>query len=124
VRRRILAIASIATLVLGAVGIANALMLDFGTQRDEELLSQSLTRFGVKSDVPASSTASITQAQAVADPTKLVTLAKGLSADVVTDQAAPNLDMMVLWPSAADPQYLIMCNEQEGRRTRASSGST
>jgi secreted PhoX family phosphatase len=114
VRRRILAIATIATLVLGAVGIANALMPDFGTQRDEELLSQSLTRFGVKSDVPASSTASITQAQAVADPTKLVTLAKGLTAAVVTDQAAPNLDMMVLWPSAADPQYLIMCNEQEG----------
>lgn len=113
-RRRILAIATIATLVLGAVGIANALMPDFGTQRDEELLSQSLTRFGVKSDVPASSTASITQAQAVADPTKLVTLAKGLTAAVVTDQAAPNLDMMVLWPSAADPQYLIMCNEQEG----------
>jgi secreted PhoX family phosphatase len=114
VRRRILAIATIATLVLGAVGIANALMPDFGTQRDEELLSQSLTRFGVKSDVPASSTASITQAQAVADPTKLVTLAKGLTAHVVTDQAAPNLDMMVLWPSAVDPQYLIMCNEQEG----------
>src|SRR4029450_3638792 len=61
-----------------------------------------------------SSTASITQAQAIANPTKLATLAKGLSARVVTDQAAPNLDMMVLWPGARDPQYLIECNEQDG----------
>ena len=123
-------IATVGAVALGLVGIANALMPDFGTQRDAELLSQSLTRFGVKSDVPASSTASITQVQAQADPTKLATLAKGLTARVVTDQAAPNLDMMVLWPSAADPQFLIECNETDDvtqpglQRINVSTGQT
>jgi secreted PhoX family phosphatase len=114
VRRRAFTVVVAVVAALLAVSIAYAVMPDFGTERDTDLVSESMVRFGVKSDVPSSSTASITQAQAIADPTKLATLAKGLSARVVTDQAAPNLDMMVLWPSAADPQYLIECNEQEG----------
>jgi secreted PhoX family phosphatase len=114
VRRRAFTVLATVLAALLATGIANAVMPDFGSERDADLLSESMVRFGVKSDVPSSSTASITQAQAIADPRKLATLAKGLSARVVTDQAAPNLDMMVLWPSAADPQYLIECNEQEG----------
>ena len=61
--------------------------------------------------VATSSTASISEAQALADPTILATLAKGLQARVVTQTGAPNLDMMALWPNAVDPQFLIECNE-------------
>lgn len=68
--------------------------------------------FGVKAGLPHSSSASIDAAAAAANPLALATLAKGLTARVVTaGQAAPNLDMAALWP-AAYPQWLISCNEQ------------
>jgi secreted PhoX family phosphatase len=110
VRRRILTVAATAAVVLGTVGIAGAFS-DFGSQRDQLLSSQAKLRFGVSQPVATSSTASISQAQALADPTQLATFAKGLQARVVTSTGAPNLDMMVLWPNAADPHFLIECNE-------------
>ncbi len=109
-RRTILIVAVTAAVVLGAVGIAGAFS-DFGSQRDQLLSSQAHLRFGVNQPVATSSTASISEAQALADPTALATLANGLHARVVTSSAAPNLDMMALWPNADDPQYLIECNE-------------
>jgi len=111
-RRRILTIASAALIALLAVGIAQALMPDFGSQRDGLLLEQVSQRFGVKSALPASSTSSVSEAQALTDPTSLVTLAKGLTAHVVTAQGGGDLDQIVLWPSASNPQYLIECNEE------------
>jgi hypothetical protein len=60
-------------------------------------------------------TGSLNEAQALADPTKLVTLAKGLKASVVAagpdDNVGPNSDQMVLWPPA-HPTFLIAVNEE------------
>jgi secreted PhoX family phosphatase len=100
-------------MVLGAIGIANALMPDFGSQRDQLLVSQSTARFGVQSALAASSTSSVSQAEALADPTSLVTLAKGLTAQVVTASGGANIDQMVPWPNASNPQWLIACNEED-----------
>ena len=48
-----------------------------------------------------------------ADPTLLVTAAKGLSrSDRGAGAGAPNLDQMALWPNDAAPTYVIGCNEQ------------
>lgn len=111
-RQRFFTFAAVAALVLGAVGIANAIMPDFGSQRDHLLDAQAQARFGVQGGLASSSTASVTEAQALADPTSLVTLAHGLAAHVVTSSAGANVDQMVLWPSASDPQWIIACNEQ------------
>ena len=111
-RRRLFTFAAVVALVLGAVGIANAIMPDFGSQRDQLLDAQAQARFGVNGGLASSSTTSVTQAQALADPTSLVTLTKGLTAHVVTSSAAPVVDQMVLWPSATNAQYLIACNEE------------
>jgi hypothetical protein len=64
--------------------------------------------------VDASSTESIGGVLADADPTKLVTLAKGLQARVVSARATlgANIDMMALWPDDASPTHIIACNEQ------------
>jgi len=87
---------------------------DFGSFRDHLLKEQSRKLFGVDEPLAASSTESITAAVANADPTRLVTLARGLHARVVS--AATNLgantDMIALWPDDRNPTHLIVCNEQ------------
>jgi secreted PhoX family phosphatase len=87
---------------------------DFGSFRDHLLKEQSRKLFGVDEPLAASSLESITAAVASADPTRLVTLARGLQARVVS--AAPNLaanvDMIALWPDDRNPTHLIFCNEQ------------
>jgi len=100
-----------------AIGVATTAVagLDFGLDRDKTLASNSLNLFGVGKPVAASSLASISQATANADPTALVTLAKGLTATPVTTMgagsAAPIIDMITLWPNSTDPQWIIACNE-------------
>src|SRR4051812_36413425 len=66
---------------------------DFGVFRDHELEAVSERLFGFTRAVPASSTESIGATDANADPTKLLTVARGLRVHVVTAQpnAAPNL---------------------------------
>ena len=105
----------------GAAAISG---FDFGLFRDQQLDAHSLQTFGIVTPVEASSTASISAATAAADPTSLVTLAKGLSARVVTARAnvGPNIDMMALWPDDQHPTHLIACNE-EGWRNPDSSES-
>jgi len=78
----------------------------------QQLQSQSERLFGVGRPLEGSSSQQVTQTQAQADPTRLVTLAQGLHARVVSTQAAPVSDQIALWPSDADPQWLIMCNEE------------
>jgi hypothetical protein len=85
---------------------------DFGLFRDSQLSNMSSDLFGVKKPIAASSTMSIDQATAQADPTKLATLAKGLHARVVTTQGPPVDDQISLWPNDRNPTYLIACNEQ------------
>jgi secreted PhoX family phosphatase len=87
---------------------------DFGLQRDDLLNRQTKSLFGVKEAVKKSSTESISAADAEADPTKLITLADGLKAKVVSADAAlgANIDMMALWPNDKRPTHIIACNEQ------------
>jgi len=87
---------------------------DFGSFRDHLLKEQSRKLFGVDEPLAASSRESITAAVANADPTRLVTLAKGLLARVISaaPNLAPNVDMIALWPDDRNPTHLIFCNEQ------------
>jgi hypothetical protein len=85
---------------------------DAGLDRQHQQEAHSLQYFGVVSGLPQSSDQDVDPVVAAADPTRLVTLAKGLRASVVTaGKAAPNLDMAVLWP-ADNPRWLVSCNEQ------------
>ncbi len=87
---------------------------DFGEQVEELLNSKANSLFGVNGTVDASSTNQVSGAAAEADPTKLVTLAHGLTAHVVSKDPAlgGNVDQMVLWPTATNPTHLIFCNEE------------
>lgn len=93
--------------------VAHAFGPDFGLFRDQQLDAHSEQLFGIVSPVEASSTESIGATDANADPTSLITVAKGLRARVVT--AVPNapaiIDMMVLWPNDQNPTHLIAANE-------------
>jgi secreted PhoX family phosphatase len=104
--------ALVLALGLGLVGSALG-GLDFGLDRDKSLASKSKTLFGIVKPIDASSTSSISAATANADPTALATVASGLTAKVATSGvAAPNIDMIALWPNDTNPQWLIACNEQ------------
>lgn len=102
------------TLAISATIANTAFAVDFGQKVELLAKAQSLSLFGVISPLGASSTASLTAAQADSDPAGLVTLAPGLTAKVVS--ADPNLgantDMMALWPNDTHPTHLIACNEQ------------
>src|SRR5262245_46684194 len=72
---------------------------DHGQRRDDDLRGQASREFGVGEPLAASSSRQITAAEAQADPRRLVTLASGLRARVVSSgAAAPNVDMIALWP--------------------------
>ena len=88
--------------------------IDFGIYRDALLDSYSRQLFGISRPVPNASTKSISAAAAEADPTALVTVARGLRARVVSADPAlgANIDMMALWPDDSHPTHLIVCNEQ------------
>src|SRR5262245_42649798 len=112
-RTWLIAVGAAAVLVAGVA--AAAAMRDFGLQTQKELADDSLPLFGVQSALQSSSTTDLDEAQALADPTKLVTLSKGLSAKVVAagpeDGVGPNSDQMVLWPPD-NPTHLIAVNEE------------
>src|SRR5262245_48667654 len=106
-----------AALVACVAGVAvAAAALDFGAQTQQRLADGSLELFGVEKPVAAASTANLDEAQALADPTALVTLAKGLTARVLAAGAksnvGANMDQMVLWPPS-NPTHVIGLNEQD-----------
>lgn len=110
--RRSTAVIATAAGIAVAVGTAVVAVAggDPGQQLQDQLEAHSVQYFGVTSGLSASST------QDIDDPATpalaFATLAKGLSARVVTSGvAAPNLDMGALWP-VRDPQWLLYCNEQ------------
>ncbi|MGA9031932.1 MAG: alkaline phosphatase PhoX [Sulfuricaulis sp.] len=107
-----LAIAS--SVSASACAFAFGQQFDFGEQVEFLAKSQSLDLFGVYRPLDDSSTLSLTAAQANANPAKLVKLANGLTAKVVSADAGlgPNIDMMALWPNDSHPTHLIACNEQ------------
>jgi secreted PhoX family phosphatase len=111
-KRRTTLLASIIGIVVLTAGAALSAM-DFGSMRDALLTSKVQALFGINSDLAASSTTSADPTAAAADATRLVTVAKGLSAKVVTQGvAAPTIDMIALWPNDSAPTHMIFCNEQ------------
>src|SRR5262245_27983252 len=109
-KQTILIAVAIGLIATSAAAVAT---FDFADFRDKQLDAHSEQLFGINSPVEASSTESISAAEANADPTRLVTLAKGLHARVLSSNAQlpPNIDMMALWPPN-NPTHLIACNEQ------------
>lgn len=106
-RARMLAVAAAALSVVLAGTVAA-----YAGQDDQDHNPPAVRAFGVVAGLDESSTQDIDAATATANPLALATLAKGLSARVVTSgNAASNLDMMALLP-AEDPQFLLACNEQ------------
>ena len=114
ITRKITKAALIAGVVSASLMVGAALAgSDVGQQNQQRLEDHAKELFGFKKPVAASSTVSADLAAAKADPTKLVTLAKGLKARVVTSgNAAPTLDQMVLWPPTGRATHIIACNEQ------------
>ncbi len=111
-RKKLIA-AAVAVGLVSSAGVAIAAQ-DFGLFRDSSLASKSQQLFGISMPLASSSTSSVSQQVATNNPAKLVTLAQGLTAKVVsTGSAGPNIDQMVLWPNSQNPQWLIACNEQE-----------
>jgi hypothetical protein len=82
---------------------------DFGELVEQLARAQSVKLFGTAGTLEASSTASISAAAADTDPTALVRLAQGLTAQVVSAAAnlGPNIDMMALWPNDSTPTHII-----------------
>jgi secreted PhoX family phosphatase len=86
---------------------------DFGLFIQNQLRAHSNEQFGVNKPLESSSPNQVTAAQATDDPSTLFTLAGGLRARIVTKGvAAPNIDMMALWPDNRNPTHLIACNEE------------
>ena len=107
------------TIVIVAIGAvlaitATAAVADFsfGLFRDQQLSNFSFPLFGVGHPLANSSTQQVSQSDAQADPTKLVTLASGLAAKVITTQGPAVMDQITLWPNDWNPTYLIACNEE------------
>ena len=110
-RRKAVVALGVVALVL-VVGGALAAFGDYGLEQQTQLQNQSRPLFGVGQPLTESSTSDLDQAQALANPAGLITVAKGLKVSVVSaGKAAPNIDQTVLWPKA-DPQYIIGCNEE------------
>ena len=105
-----IAIASVLTVSTAAIASGG---FDFGIFRDQQLAHKSGGLYGFRQPIAASSTQQITQAAALANPTKLATLAKGLQARVVTTNGPAIDDQISLWPNSQNPQYLIVCNETD-----------
>jgi secreted PhoX family phosphatase len=113
-RSTFIALTGAAGLAAASVVAAHAGFGDFGLFRDQQLEAHSEQMFGIVSAVDASSTESVGATDANADPTSLITVAKGLRVHVVTAQpnAAANIDQMVLWPNDQNPTHLIVANEE------------
>jgi hypothetical protein len=109
-RKAGLVVGLLCALVAGTA--AAAAFEDWGLDVQTQMENKSEPLFGVGQPLTKSSNVDLNQAQALANPAGLVTVAKGLDVKVVTaGKAAPNLDQMVLWPQSS-PQYIIACNEQ------------
>ena len=110
-RKAMMAPALVAAFALGIIGTAVA-GLDFGLDEQNLLAAKSEPLFGVGKPLAASSQGDLDAP--IADPLSLLTLAKGLSATVISTPAdAHSLDMMALWPDDANPTDLIACNEAD-----------
>ena len=103
-----------AIITVGGAFAANASASDFGQKTQQLAKALSVLLYGVPGSLDKSSTASLTAAQADANPAGLAVVAQGLKVSVLSADAnlAPNIDQMVLWPDDVHPTHLIACNEQ------------
>ena len=84
-RKRTLWVAIGAAVLLVTAGVVTAAVsIDFGAQTQQQLTAHAEQLFGVNNPLEASSTADLNEAQALAHPAGLVTLAHGLQANVVS----------------------------------------
>jgi hypothetical protein len=109
----IVAVLGMSSTALAAFGLPFGLGFDFGVFRDKQLALHSQFEYGSGRPVDASSTQQLTQAEAAADPTRLVTLANGLHARVVTTDGPAIYDQISLWPDDTHPTHMIVCNETD-----------
>ena len=109
-----LALVSALTVAGLGAGAHAAPAFDLGSFVEQQLFAKSMQLFGVVQPVATASTASVDATTAEADPTSLVTAAKGLTVNVVSAAAdlGANIDMMALWPNDVNPTHIIACNEQ------------
>lgn len=94
--------------------VKGSVVEEMGIWVDRLLKEQSLRLFGVEEPLLVSAKTAVERGSNQ-QASELIDLAKGLRASFVTRQAANYSDMMVLWPSRHQPQYLISC--VEGNRT-------
>ena len=113
IRHKITKTAMLAGAISAALMVGAALAgSDVGQQNQQRLGDKAKDLFGFDKPIAASSTVSADLAAARANPTKLVTLAKGLKARVITSgNAGAVLDQMVLWPPTGTATHIIACNE-------------
>jgi Alkaline phosphatase PhoX len=105
----VIGVVALVAVVGSAVG---AYLNDWGLNRQTQMENKSEALFGFGQPIAKSSTVDLSEAEALANPAGLVTVAKGLKVHVVSaGNAAPNLDQMILWPKV-NPQYIIACNEE------------
>ena len=106
------AVFAAATAMIALAGVAYA--GDFGQQVEQLLNAKANSLFGLNGTLNESSTTQVSGADAEVDPRKLVTLAHGLTAHVVSKDPAlgGNVDQIALWPSDTKPTHLIFCNEE------------
>ncbi len=119
--------AALLAFAAGAVAFAGN---DYGQKHEHDDRAHSQQNFGVGKPIDESSQASIDAGTALAQPTKLVSLARGLKAKTVAVvDGVPNIDMMAFWPNDENPEWIIACNEQDSGdigliRVRIADGAT
>src|SRR5262245_52428565 len=112
-KRKAAVVGGAGVLVALSAGVGVMAGRDWGLHVQDDLASHSNQLFGFAKPVEASSTASADPTAAKADPTLLVTAAKGLHVRTVAEvPGAPNLDQMAMWPDDNAPSFVIGCNEQ------------
>jgi secreted PhoX family phosphatase len=113
-RRTIVFALGVSAFVL-LISTAFAAFDDWGLDVQTQLQNKSHPLFGVGQPLAKSSTVDFSPAQALANPAGLITVAKNLKVSVVSagpaDNAAPNIDQMILWPKS-NPTHIIACNEE------------
>jgi hypothetical protein len=110
---RITRAAGILAIIVGtAFGSVASAASDFGALVQTLVFAHSSNEFDIVRPLDRSSDRQISAAEALADPTALVTLASPLRARVVaTPPSARVIDMIALWPDEVRPTHLIACNE-------------
>ena len=83
---------------------------DPGAEYERKLQDQTEKLFGFEKPVGS---AAATPSNTAPGP-QAVTIAKGLTARLVSDRVGENADMIALWPNDDHPTYAIICNEIDG----------